>query len=72
MAAKKAYLNYIHPSLDLEIKSELKKVSDETAISVFGINLKNLLLQPYLGPKSVIGVDPGVRTGCKIVIVDNT
>lgn len=71
-AAKKAYLNYIHPSLDLEIKSELKKVSDETAINVFGINLKNLLLQPYLGPKSVIGVDPGVRTGCKIVIVDNT
>jgi uncharacterized protein len=72
MAAKKAYLNYIHPSLDLEVKSELKRVSDETAISVFGINLKNLLLQPYLGPKSVIGVDPGVRTGCKIVIVDNT
>lgn len=71
-AAKKAYLNYIHPSLDLEIKSELKKVSDETAINVFGINLKSLLLQPYLGPKSVIGVDPGVRTGCKIVIIDNT
>jgi uncharacterized protein len=72
LAAKKAFMNYIHPSLDLELKSELKKVSDETAISVFGINLKNLLLQPYLGPKSVIGVDPGVRTGCKIVIVDNT
>ena len=72
LSAKKAFVNYIHPSLDLELKSELKKVSDETAISVFGINLKNLLLQPYLGPKSVIGVDPGVRTGCKIVIVDNT
>lgn len=72
LAAKKAYVNYIHPSLDLEVKSELKKVSDETAISVFGINLKNLLLQPYLGPKAVIGVDPGVRTGCKIAIVDNT
>ena len=71
-AAKKAYLNYIHPSLDLEIKSELKRISDETAINVFGINLKNLLLQPYLGSKSVIGVDPGVRTGCKVVIVDNT
>lgn len=71
-AAKKAYLNYIHPSLDLELKSELKRISDETAISVFGINLKNLLLQPYLGPKAVIGVDPGVRTGCKVVIIDNT
>jgi uncharacterized protein len=72
LAAKKAYLNYIHPSLDLELKSELKRVSDETAISVFGINLKNLLLQPYLGSKAVVGVDPGVRTGCKIAIVDNT
>jgi uncharacterized protein len=72
LAAKKAYVNYIHPSLDLEVKSELKKVSDETAIDVFGINLKNLLLQPYLGPKAVVGVDPGVRTGCKIAIVDNT
>lgn len=72
LAAKKAYMNYIHPSLDLEIKSELKRISDETAISVFGINLKNLLLQPYLGSKSVIGVDPGVRTGCKVVIIDST
>lgn len=72
LAGKKAYANYIYPSLDLEVKSELKRLSDETAISVFGINLKNLLLQPYLGPKAVIGVDPGVRTGCKIAIVDDT
>lgn len=72
VAAKKAYINYIHPSLDLEVKSELKKLSDEAAIDVFGINLKNLLLQPYLGPKAVIGVDPGIRTGCKIAIIDNT
>lgn len=72
LAAKKAYTHHIHPSLDLEIKSELKKLSDETAINVFGVNLKNLLLQPYLGPKAVIGVDPGVRTGCKIAIVDYT
>lgn len=72
LAAKKAYVNYIHPSLDLELKSELKRLSDETAISVFGINLKNLLLQPYLGSKAVLGVDPGIRTGCKVVIIDNT
>jgi uncharacterized protein len=70
--AKKAFSNYIHPSLDLEVKSELKKLSDESAIDVFGINLKNLLLQPYLGAKAVMGIDPGVRTGCKVVIVDNT
>lgn len=70
--AKKAYGNYIHPSLDLEVKSELKKLSDESAIEVFGINLKNLLLQPYLGAKTVLGVDPGIRTGCKLALVDNT
>tara|TARA_R110002072_G_scaffold64203_8_gene159931 strand:+ start:18551 stop:20881 length:2331 start_codon:yes stop_codon:yes gene_type:complete len=70
--AKKALTNSIHPSLDLEIKSELKKVSDEGAIDVFGINLKNLLLQPYLGSKAVIALDPGVRTGCKTVVVDAT
>jgi len=70
--ATKAVATAIHPSLDLEIKSELKKVSDESAIDVFGINLKNLLLQPYLGAKTVLALDPGVRTGCKTVIVDNT
>jgi uncharacterized protein len=70
--AKKAVTNSIHSSLDLEIKSELKKLSDESAIEVFGVNLKNLLLQPYLGAKGVLGVDPGVRTGCKLAVVDNS
>jgi protein Tex len=70
--AEKSYTNYIQPSLDLEVKNELKKIADTAAISVFGINLKNLLLQPYLGSKAVLGVDPGVRTGCKLVIVDET
>jgi protein Tex len=70
--AEKAYNNYIQPSLDLEIKNELKKIADTAAISVFGINLKNLLLQPYLGSKAVLGIDPGIRTGCKVVIVDQT
>lgn len=70
--AEKSYNNYIQPSLDLEVKNDLKKVADSAAISVFGVNLKNLLLQPYLGAKAVLGIDPGVRTGCKVVIVDNT
>lgn len=70
--AKKAYDNAIHPSLDLELKTELKKIADEAAIDVFGVNLKNLLLQPYLGSKAVLGIDPGIRTGCKVVIVDET
>lgn len=70
--AEKSFINYIQPSLDLEVKNELKKIADTAAISVFGINLKNLLLQPYLGSKAVLGIDPGVRTGCKVVIVDET
>lgn len=70
--AMKAWKIYLAPSLDLEIKTELKKIADEGAIEVFGINLKNLLLQPYLGPKAVLGIDPGQRTGCKIVVVDAT
>jgi uncharacterized protein len=70
--AKKAYNNFIHTSLDLEVKTDLKKIADEAAIDVFGVNLKNLLLQPYLGSKAVLGIDPGIRTGCKVVIIDNT
>lgn len=70
--AKKAYSTSIHSSLDLEVKTELKKASDESAIDVFGVNLKNLLLQPYLGAKTVLSLDPGVRTGCKTVVIDAT
>ncbi|MFP5386006.1 MAG: Tex family protein [Bacteriovoracia bacterium] len=70
--AEKSYNNYIQPSLDLEVKNELKKMADTAAISVFGINLKNLLLQPYLGSKAVIGLDPGIRTGVKVVVIDET
>jgi len=66
----KAYSVYINTSLSLEIKNELKSLSDEAAIKVFGENLKNLLLQPYLGQKAVLGIDPGIRTGCKIVVID--
>lgn len=69
-SVKKALDVYIHPSLDLEIKMELKNIADAAAIDVFGINLKNLLLQPYLGSKAVLGIDPGQRTGCKIVVID--
>ncbi len=70
--AKKAFRVSIDTSLNLEIKGELKNLSDVTAIKIFSSNLKNLLLAPYLGAKAVMGVDPGVRTGCKIVVVDDT
>ena len=70
--AKKAYDNSISTSMDLEVKGDLKKIADQAAIDVFGVNLKNLLLQPYLGTKAVLGIDPGIRTGCKIVVIDAT
>ncbi|MEK6625449.1 MAG: Tex-like N-terminal domain-containing protein [Bdellovibrionota bacterium] len=69
---QKAFSLYIDPSLDLEVKTELKKIADDFAINIFGKNLKNLLLQPYLGAKTVLGIDPGIRTGCKIAVVDLT
>lgn len=70
--AKKAFDNSISTSLDLEVKTDLKKISDTSAIDVFGVNLRNLLLQPYLGSKAILGIDPGIRTGCKIVVIDKT
>ncbi len=70
--AQKAYDYAIHSSLDLELKTELKKLADEAAIKVFGANLKNLLLQPYLGSKAVMAIDPGIRTGCKVVLINAT
>ena len=70
--AAKAFDSSISSSLDLECKSELKKLSDQAAIDVFGVNLKSLLLQPYLGTKAVLGIDPGIRSGCKLVVIDKT
>jgi uncharacterized protein len=70
--AKKSFDNTISTSMDLEVKGDLKKIADQAAIDVFGVNLKNLLLQPYLGTKTVLGIDPGIRTGCKIVVIDAT
>ena len=69
-AINKAYKIFILPSIENEIMSELKAISEEAAINVFGSNLKNLLLAPYLGPKTVVGIDPGIRTGCKVVVIN--
>lgn len=69
--AETALKKNLHPSFENEFLSELKDVADEAAINVFNINLKNLLLAPYLGQKTVMGIDPGIRTGCKIVVLDS-
>lgn len=65
-----SYKRLIYPSIEREIRTYLTDIAQERAISVFGKNVKNLLLQPPIKSKVVMGFDPAFRTGCKIAIVD--
>ncbi|MGA2047733.1 MAG: Tex family protein [Terracidiphilus sp.] len=67
-----AWKRLLNSSIQGEIRLELKKRSDTEAIKVFRDNLYNLLLAPPAGAISVLGIDPGLRTGCKIAVVDQT
>ena len=67
-----AWKRLLNPSIQGEIRGELKKRSDTDAIQVFRDNLQNLLLAAPAGPISVLGIDPGLRTGCKVAVVDET
>lgn len=69
-AVKDAYTRLLAPSLENELLSDAKIKADEDAIQVFSKNLKNLLLAPPLGQKRVLALDPGFRTGCKLVCLD--
>ncbi len=60
----------IYPSIEREVRSELTETAEDKAIEVFSVNLRNLLLQPPMKGKMVLGVDPAFRTGCKIAVVD--
>ncbi|HEY8462014.1 MAG TPA: Tex family protein [Blastocatellia bacterium] len=71
-AAKLALKGYVIPSIENEVHRELKEVADETAIKVFAENVRKLLLASPFGSKAVLGVDPGVRTGCKLAVVDDS
>lgn len=71
-AASLALKAYVIPSIENEVHKELKRVADEASIHVFSDNVRKILLASPLGSKSVMGVDPGLRTGCKIAIVDDT
>ncbi|WP_462259394.1 Tex family protein [Vagococcus teuberi] len=71
-AYEDSYKRFIAPAIEREIRNELTEKADEQAISIFGENLKNLLLQPPLKGKVVLGFDPAYRTGCKLAIVDPT
>lgn len=65
-----AYKRLIFPSIEREIRNHLTEIAQERAISVFGQNIKSLLLQPPVKDKVVMGFDPAFRTGCKIAVVD--
>ncbi|MDP4127315.1 MAG: Tex family protein [Bacillota bacterium] len=71
-AALDAYKRLIEPSIEREIRAELSAQAEEQAIKVFAVNLRQLLLQPPVRGKMVLGLDPGFRTGCKWAVVDET
>lgn len=72
ICAKMAYTVYVHPSISNEIHKTLKDTADEHAIEVFAQNVKKLLLGSPYGAKTILGVDPGLRTGCKVALVDKS
>ena len=71
-ACEDAYSRLIFPSVEREIRSELTEAADEQAIKLFALNLRQLLMQPPVKGHTVIGLDPGYRTGCKLAVVDAT
>lgn len=69
-AVKDGYKRLIKPSIETEVSALTKEKSDKTAIAMFADNVRQLLFAPPLGHKRVIGIDPGYRTGCKVVCLD--
>lgn len=69
-AIKDGYKRLIKPSIETEVASMIKEKADDVAISMFADNLRQLLFAPPLGHKRVMGIDPGYRTGCKVVCLD--
>lgn len=69
-AIKESYRRLLQPSLETEFRSALKTKADEEAIQVFAENLRQLLLSAPLGSKRILAIDPGYRTGCKVVCLD--
>ncbi|WP_418495549.1 Tex family protein [Coprobacter sp.] len=69
-AVRDGYKRLLKPSIETEFATSSKEKADDEAIRVFSENLKQLLLSPPLGQKRVLGIDPGFRTGCKVVCLD--
>ena len=72
LAAEDSWKRLLNSSITTEIRLELKHRADTDAIAVFRENLQNVLLSPPAGQLAVLGLDPGIRTGCKIAVVDDT
>ena len=71
-AIRDSYKRLIEPSVEREVRAELKEKAEEGAISLFGQNLEKLLLTPPMNDKIVLGFDPAFRTGCKLAVIDAT
>lgn len=71
-ACEDAYSRLIFPSIEREIRNDLTENACENSMKVFGVNLRQLLMQPPVKGKTVLGLDPGYRTGCKVAVVDGT
>lgn len=72
VAVYDSYKRLLQPSLETELRQELKEAADREAINVFASNLRQLLMAPPLRGKNVLAIDPGFRTGCKIVCLSNS
>ncbi len=70
LAAHDSYKRLLAPSMETEIRAESKKAADSEAIHVFAENIRELLMAPPLGRKDMMAIDPGFRTGCKVVCLD--
>jgi uncharacterized protein len=71
-AMEDGYKRLLAPAMEREVRMELTRQAEEHAIHIFAANLRNLLLQPPLRGRKVLGIDPGYRTGCKLAVVDET
>ncbi|MFN7843588.1 MAG: Tex family protein [Pirellula sp.] len=71
-AAEDCYERILLPATETAVLQKLKERADEEAIAMFGKNLRELLMAPPAGPKVTMGIDPGFRTGCKVVVLDST
>jgi uncharacterized protein len=71
-ARKDGYARLLFPAIEREVRRDLTEIADDHAIGVFATNLRSLLLQPPMRGQTVLGIDPGYRTGCKVAVVDTT